>query len=107
MATEEIGVTLNLESLPLLPGARVCLEELGISSTLHKANRRTAGLSITDPSAEILFDPQTAGGLLLSVAEDEADRLLQELREQGYEYAVAIGSTVSRTAGAASMTFGE
>ncbi|MBO6657097.1 MAG: selenide, water dikinase SelD [Pseudomonadales bacterium] len=107
MITDEVGVMINLDSLPRLPGAKVCLEALGIRSTLHDANRRTVDISVDDPSAEILFDPQTAGGLLLSVAEEEADRLLEELRAQGYESAVVIGHTVSRVSGSAAITFGE
>ena len=37
---------------------------------------------------EILFDPQTSGGLLLAVGEEEADALLNELKEAGMPAAI-------------------
>jgi selenide,water dikinase len=40
---------------------------------------------------EILFDPQTSGGLLLAVPADQADRLTEKLRAAGVEAAAIIG----------------
>ena len=37
---------------------------------------------------EILFDPQTSGGLLLAVRKEEADALLNELKEAGMPAAI-------------------
>jgi len=45
------------------------------------------GLSM--PMEEILFDPQTSGGLLLSVHKDDAEELLSELGEQGHSCCMA------------------
>lgn len=42
---------------------------------------------LTDPQREVLFDPQTSGGLLLAVAEERADALLQELIDSGHRAA--------------------
>lgn len=45
-----------------------------------------------NPHEEMLFyDPQTSGGLLISVPGDRADRLLKMLRERGIEQAIIIG----------------
>ncbi len=41
----------------------------------------------------IIFDPQTSGGLLIFVNKDEADQLLSELHENGVGYAKIIGQT--------------
>ena len=65
---------LSLDALPLLPGAERLLRA-GTRSTLHAQNREVA-LQMElpeDPRAEILFDPQTAGGYLCAVPEDRAD----------------------------------
>jgi selenide, water dikinase len=38
---------------------------------------------ISDEVKALLFDPQTAGGLLVSVAADDSDPLLRELQNAG------------------------
>jgi selenide,water dikinase len=43
----------------------------------------------------LLYDPQTAGGLLLAVSEPEADDLLIELRTN-YSQASIIGRVIER-----------
>ena len=40
---------------------------------------------------DILFDPQTSGGLLIGVDPDRADDLVAELRDEGIEEAAVIG----------------
>ena len=44
---------------------------------------------------EILFDPQTSGGLLLAVRKEEADALLNELKEAGMPAAI-VGEIKTR-----------
>jgi selenide,water dikinase len=44
---------------------------------------------------ELLFDPQTSGGLLLSVPSTEADRLISELKRAGIETADQVGEVLS------------
>jgi selenide, water dikinase len=44
---------------------------------------------------DILFDPQTSGGLLIGVAPDRADDLVAELRDEGIEEAAVIGEVVA------------
>jgi selenide,water dikinase len=43
---------------------------------------------------DILFDPQTSGGLLISVQEKQAEKLLNALKENGIEEAALIGEIV-------------
>ena len=43
---------------------------------------------------QILFDPQTSGGLLLSVPESQADELVRALLAAGISSAVRIGEVV-------------
>ncbi|HRR05610.1 MAG TPA: AIR synthase-related protein, partial [Candidatus Woesebacteria bacterium] len=43
----------------------------------------------------ILFDPQTSGGLLISVPRGKADSLLAQLREKNVPEAVIIGEVVA------------
>jgi selenide,water dikinase len=95
-ADRPIGVEISLKAIPRLEGADLCLGDLGIMSTLHQANRSAAALLDTQcDGAEILFDPQTSGGLLVAIPADEADGCLTSLREAGYAEAAIIGEVVS------------
>ncbi len=82
------GVTIEIEAsaVPLLKGA-LELAAAGILTSGDKTNREYVGgdIEIDDSiSIEIrrlLYDPQTAGGMLISIAEDRAQDLLERLRE--------------------------
>lgn len=64
--------SLQLENIPLLPGAAVAFTD-GLESTLAPGNRYVEPLVAVDdakrsyPEYKALFDPQTCGGLLLAV----------------------------------------
>ncbi|WP_341211016.1 selenide, water dikinase SelD [uncultured Limimaricola sp.] len=84
------GAELRLADVPLMEGA-LELAEAGTRSTLFADNMSGAGAVIMGAGgarADLMFDPQTAGGLLAAVAEQEAERLLSELRAAGYPAAV-------------------
>ncbi|MFT6530559.1 MAG: selenide,water dikinase [Limimaricola cinnabarinus] len=84
------GTELRVADVPLMPGA-LDLAEAGTRSTLFADNLSGAGAVITGaggPRTDLMFDPQTAGGLLAAVAEQDAERLLAELRAAGYAAAV-------------------
>lgn len=96
-----VGVELDLAGLPLLPGAEELSSE-GVKSTLFSENfkvrHRIENLSefAADPRFELLFDPQTAGGLLAGVRPEEARLCLTQLRQAGYP-AVVIGEVFERS----------
>jgi selenide,water dikinase len=60
---------------------------------------------VDDDRLQILFDPQTSGGLLIGVAADRAQALRDELRDGGYGQAEIIGQVIARSAGAAGSVF--
>ena len=84
---------LALSDLPALPGA-VELLRRGERSSFHDANRKAIAALSTPaepgPKLELLFDPQTAGGMLLGVPPEQADAVVAALREAG-DPAVVIG----------------
>ena len=48
---------------------------------------------------DILFDPQTSGGLLIGVEKDNAGDLVAELREKGMPEAAIIGEVITEPKG--------
>jgi selenide,water dikinase len=89
------GATLWLPAVPLLPGA-AALAAAGHGSSLLPANRavRARMVLAESPEATLLFDPQTAGGLLAAVPADRAAALLDRLRAEG-EAAAIIGEVTA------------
>ena len=70
-----VGAEIDLSATPLLPGAGA-LSAQGIRSSLFEQNRAAAPVAnATGPRADLLHDPQTAGGLLAAVPPDRADDL--------------------------------
>ncbi|MEM6373336.1 MAG: selenide, water dikinase SelD [Pseudomonadota bacterium] len=71
------------QRVPVLPGAAALLRD-GIQSTLHPDNRAIAGRYIGGNSdtegTDILFDPQTSGGLLGAVPSPSVDAVMTELK---------------------------
>jgi len=44
---------------------------------------------------DILFDPQTSGGLLIAVPEEKAEKMVKRLKERGIDEATIIGKVVN------------
>ena len=85
------GAVLDLGALPLLPGAEA-LARAGIASTLAPANRSAVAADLPrGPRSDLLFDPQTAGGLLAAVSPEDAAAIVRRLNEAGFEAAAVIG----------------
>jgi selenide,water dikinase len=96
-----VSLRFYANQVPLLEGALECIRAGHIPGGL-KANREFAecvvgyGDGISDEMKTILFDPQTAGGLLISVAPDDATELTRALKAAGVP-AVEIGEVLSST----------
>lgn len=86
-----VGATVQLSDVPLMQGA-LDLAKAGMQSSLYADNRAgVTGITAPDSAlAELMFDPQTAGGLLAAVQADTADATLAALINTGYP-SVIIG----------------
>jgi selenide, water dikinase len=95
------GVTLRIQAskVPLLPGALECVRQGFVPGGL-KNNRDfaeclvTYGEAVAPELRTILYDPQTAGGLLISVAQGDTERMVSAMQKQGVA-AVRIGEVVA------------
>ncbi len=92
----QVDAQLNLSALPLLDGALQTVAA-GIVSSLQPANVRlrrairNQEAFIDDPRYPLLFDPQTAGGLLATVPADKVLACVEQLRALGYQHTAIIG----------------
>jgi selenide,water dikinase len=93
-------IELIVDQVPRMQGALEAIDRGAVPAGLL-ANREFAecvsadvpGARIADDVRALLYDPQTAGGLLLSVANDCSSTLLQSLRQAGVA-ATMIGSVL-------------
>ncbi|MGD1701687.1 selenide, water dikinase SelD [Dapis sp. BLCC M229] len=92
---QRVGVELDMEAIPVLPGVAETLAQ-GIFSSLYPENlqlsasiqnREQASLH---PLYPLLFDPQTSGGLLATVSAESASACLNAL-QQKYPESIIIG----------------
>jgi hypothetical protein len=65
----------------------------------RRAKKALCCFSLTPTSARarryyLLFDPQTSGGLLVTVDADTAEEMVGRMREQGYPQADIVGELV-------------
>jgi selenide,water dikinase len=92
-------VRLNYSTLPVYPNALEMYRK-GESTGSNLANRAmvhehlTIRASLARHEEQILFDPQTSGGLLLSVPGDEAEDLMGALENAGVAVAVRVAEVV-------------
>lgn len=81
-----VAAKVDLASVPLMQGA-VDLSSKGIRSSLFEENRALSLSGSSSPKLDLLFDPQTAGGLLAAVSADTAEDRLLQLNTAGYSAA--------------------
>ncbi len=99
----DTDVRLELAAVPLLDGAEQTVAA-GILSSLQPQNvRLRRAVRDVDSLADharypLLFDPQTAGGLLASLPAHRATACLDELHALGYPHAAVIGQVEARSA---------
>ncbi|MGI8899181.1 MAG: selenide, water dikinase SelD [Pyrinomonadaceae bacterium] len=98
----KVTIELDSRAVPLLEGA-LELAAQGMLTSGDKTNREYVGSdvevgdSIGKETRSLLFDPQTAGGMLISIHPDRATDLLARLREN-YSQAQVIGRVLKRGA---------
>ena len=97
----EVDAEIYLGALPLLDGAQECVDA-GIVSSLQSANVRlrrairNQAEMVNHPRYPLIFDPQTAGGMLASVPADQVQACIAALRQMGYQHTVAIGKILQQ-----------
>jgi selenide,water dikinase len=92
-----VTIVLELNKLPILPGA-LDLVRAGYKTRASNSNRSFAeattrlGPGLDPLRVEIAFDAQTSGGLLISIAPDRAEELVERAKAGGAVAATIVGS---------------
>ncbi len=96
------GVEINLSysELPFYPNALEMYQK-GETTGSNAGNKKLVegffkiDKDLTSEQEELLFDPQTSGGLLISVPSSQADDLMKELKAAGVDATSRVGEVVS------------
>lgn len=98
-------VLINYKNLPFYPYALEMYKK-GETTGSNKPNRAMVAkhildmqVALTSSEEELLYDPQTSGGLLLSVPKKQKEELLSRLHQNGVKAATCIGEVVAEPIG--------
>ena len=98
-------VVVDYRALPFYSGARDMYKK-GETTGSNKANRAMVArhhlamnVSLSAAEEELLYDPQTSGGLLLALPGDQADALIAALHAAGVGVAARIGEVIIEPVG--------
>ncbi|MFL5327701.1 MAG: selenide, water dikinase SelD [Gemmataceae bacterium] len=96
-----VTIRLKLDAVPTFEGIEELIRAKHFTRA-SKTNREYAGPALRferepDPTrSEILFDPQTSGGLLIAVPAANVDRLIRDLKEGNAAAAAVVGEVLPR-----------
>ena len=108
-----VAAQIDLSQLRHIEGALDCIKA-GHRSSLHEANEAAVRETLScnpdtarEPRYPLLFDPQTAGGLLAGVPAELAADCINALRDAGYPFAADIGKVLGTDDEAVSFHAGD
>jgi len=95
----ELSIEINSESIPLLPGVENAADTGLIPGGLYRnrdylSEKCDFSDNVKQIYKDIIFDPQTSGGLLISLPENEAKHLLDELKSYGIDNSSLLGKVI-------------
>ena len=96
------GIVINASDVPILPEA-VNFAKMGMvpggtyRNKEFRINKVDIDSALSPYLIDILFDPQTSGGLLIAVSGKKAQEMVKRLRKEGIEDAAIIGKVVNDT----------
>jgi selenide,water dikinase len=92
----KLSITINAKDIPLLTEAASLSQQGFVTGASHR-NWESYGAQVALPAGlpdwqrHLLSDPQTSGGLLVAVAPEKANEIVETIRAAGYPAAQVIG----------------
>jgi len=92
----DVGLKIDAAAVPYFEGVRELVESGYVPGGLYRNKNFRMPMIDVEPSCpewllEILFDPQTAGGLLIALPAGDAETLVRRMREAGIGDAAVVG----------------
>ncbi|TFH42257.1 MAG: selenide, water dikinase SelD, partial [Chrysiogenales bacterium] len=90
-----LEIVVDSSAVPLLTGARDAASGGLIPAGMYRNRDFVGALCRPDPSVpldvlDLLFDPQTSGGLMIALEGDRAEGLIADLHDQGVPYSTVV-----------------
>ena len=104
-SASSVDVEVTWDDIPLFDGLIECVEAEIIPGGVER-NRESSGAAVTAGEGvnsrmlDVCFDPETSGGLLISIEAEKADALLADLKAAGHAEAAIIGKITGTGSGA-------
>lgn len=99
MMDGRLSCRINADRIPAMPDALNYADEFYLTAAAQKNRNHTAPHvcfdNISFAMEELLFDPQTSGGLLLAVQAEDAEAMQSEMRRAGLPAAI-VGEVTER-----------
>jgi selenide,water dikinase len=99
----DVTIEIDAAALPLLPDVAALVADGHVTggakrNRAYLESRVAVAAALSEALREVVFDPQTSGGLLIALPAGEADALVADLRARGLDRSCVIGRVVPRGA---------
>ena len=102
-AASGVNIEVEAERVPIMPEAYEMLEAKAIPGGLwtnkHHFSPWVKSEGVAPPLLNVLYDPQTSGGLIISLRPDRAENLMRRLKRAGIRHASRIGKVLAKGKG--------
>ena len=99
----QVGMVIQWKTVPIFPEAmeyaKLGLVPGGAYSNRNFSCRVEVHSDVPDLLLDILYDPQTSGGLLISLPPSQADKLVETLKKEGDTSSCIVGEVVAEPRG--------
>lgn len=100
--SSNVSIEIDLEKLPIFAAAETCLREEILSGAIERNQeysmawvRQTA--NVPDWALPILYDPQTSGGLSISIPANFAEEYIDSMHNRGHAAASIVGRVIAKS----------
>ena len=93
LADDNLHISIDSKSLPVLPGVEDACETGLVPAGLYRNRDYNASMCDIGEGLplflkDIIFDPQTSGGLLIALSAEEAEKFVNKLKDNGISAAI-------------------